>query len=99
VIAQTKLHCHSGLVVKDRDRLKTRMKITAYNQHAVGSFSPALVCFVTTNLLAAMSPRGYAVKLSEGSKSLPAPPSVALPANTQIPRCARDDRSHGMHQL
>jgi hypothetical protein len=29
----------SRSVVKDRDLLKTRMKITAYNQHDVGSFS------------------------------------------------------------
>src|SRR5690349_20135046 len=29
----------SALVVKDRDRLKTGMKITAYHQHNVGSFS------------------------------------------------------------
>ena len=32
------------------------MKITAYNQHYVGSFSRALVCFVTTNLLVAIEP-------------------------------------------
>jgi hypothetical protein len=44
------------LVVKDRDLLKTRMKITAYNQHHVGSFSRALVCFVTTNLLVVIEP-------------------------------------------
>jgi len=43
------------------------MKITAYNQHDVGSFSRALVCFVTTNLLAATSQRRYAIKRSEGS--------------------------------
>jgi len=40
------------------------MKITAYNQHDVGSFSRALVCFVTTNLLAATSQRRYAIKRS-----------------------------------
>ncbi len=34
----------SRSVVKDRDLLKSRMKITAYNQHDVGSFSRALVC-------------------------------------------------------
>src|SRR5579862_7592749 len=29
----------SALIVKDRDLLKPRMKITTYNQHDVGSFS------------------------------------------------------------
>ena len=37
-------------VVKDRDLLKPRMKITAYNQHDVGSFS-SLGRFATSNLL------------------------------------------------
>jgi hypothetical protein len=32
------------------------MKITAYNQHHVGSFPRALVCFVTTNLLVVIEP-------------------------------------------
>ena len=36
-----------------------------YNQHDVGSFSRALACFVTTNLLAATSQRRYAIKRSE----------------------------------
>jgi len=57
------------------------MKITAYNQHDVGSFSRALVCFVTTNLLAATSQRRYAIKRSEGSRFLPALPVLPLPAN------------------
>jgi hypothetical protein len=35
----------SRSVVKDRDLLKPWMKITAYNQHDVGSFSRALVLF------------------------------------------------------
>ena len=54
----------SRSVVKDRDLLKTRMKITAYNQHDVGSFSRALVCLVATNLLAATGQRRYAIKRS-----------------------------------
>jgi hypothetical protein len=32
------------------------MKITAYHQHHLGSFSPASVCFVTTNLLVVIEP-------------------------------------------
>ena len=44
------------LLVKDRDLLKTRMKITAYNQHDVGSFSVSLGRLAATNLLAAIEP-------------------------------------------
>src|SRR5207302_9760217 len=44
------------LLVKDRDLLKPRMKITAYNQHDVGSFSVSLGRFAATNLLAAIEP-------------------------------------------
>src|SRR5206468_7330679 len=44
-------------VVKDRDLLKPRMKITAYNQHDVGSFSVSLGrFFAATNVLAAIEP-------------------------------------------
>src|SRR5437660_10381457 len=45
-----------SFVVKDRDLLKPRMKITAYNQHDVGSFSVSLGRFAATNLLAAFEP-------------------------------------------
>src|SRR5438034_4358203 len=45
-----------SLVIKDRDLLKTRMKITAYNQHDIGSFSVSLGRFAATNLLAAIEP-------------------------------------------
>src|SRR5438045_3646317 len=41
-----------SFVVKDRDLLNPRMKITAYNQHDVGSFSVSLGRFAATNLLA-----------------------------------------------
>src|SRR5206468_7343220 len=45
------------LIVKDRDLLKPRMKITAYNQHDVGSFSVSLWSFSqATNVLAAIEP-------------------------------------------
>src|SRR5512147_2047803 len=33
-------------LVPDRNLLKARMKITTYNQHRVGSFARALVCFI-----------------------------------------------------
>src|SRR5438445_11594976 len=44
-VAQPSFFISSRLIVKDRDLLKSRMKITAYNQHDVGSFSesPGLV--------------------------------------------------------
>src|SRR6266550_791573 len=54
------------LIVKDRDLLKSRMKITAYNQHDVGSFSVSLWSF--RNLLMyslRSSQRRYAIKRRE----------------------------------
>src|SRR5881396_365989 len=44
-----------SLIVKDRDLLKPRMKITAYNQHDVGSFSVSLWSS-RSYLLAAIEP-------------------------------------------
>src|ERR1700745_1000521 len=44
-LAQPSVFTSSRLIVKDRDRLKSRMKITAYNQHDVGSFSESLGFF------------------------------------------------------
>src|SRR4029077_1281894 len=41
-VAQPSFFISSRLIVKDRDLLKSRMKITAYNQHDVGSFSESL---------------------------------------------------------
>src|SRR5437879_13132012 len=45
-----------SLLIKDRDLLKTRMKITALYQHDVGSFSVSLGRFAAINLLAAIEP-------------------------------------------
>src|SRR5207237_2901813 len=45
-----------SLLVKDRDLLKPRMKITAYNQHHVGSFSVSIGRFAAAILLAAIEP-------------------------------------------
>jgi len=58
-----------GLIVQDRDLLKPRMKITAYNQPDVGSFS-SLGLFVTTNLLVATSQRRYAIKWAFAPRNL-----------------------------
>src|SRR5437588_12156182 len=44
-VAQPSFFISSRLIVKDRDLLKSRMKITAYNQHDVGSFSESLGFF------------------------------------------------------
>src|SRR4029077_1468175 len=41
-VGQPSFFISSRLIVKDRDLLKSRMKITAYNQHDVGSFSESL---------------------------------------------------------
>jgi hypothetical protein len=48
-------------IVKDRDLLKPRMKITAYNQHDVGSSHEPWSCSSHTNLLAT-GQRRYAIK-------------------------------------
>ena len=52
----------SRLLVKDRDLLKARVKITAYNQHDVGSFVEPWSVYSQTNLLAPASQRRYAIK-------------------------------------
>ena len=44
-VAQPSFFISSRLIVKDCDLLKSRMKITAYNQHDVGSFSESLGFF------------------------------------------------------
>jgi len=49
----------SCLLVKDRYLLKTRMKITAYNQHDLGSFSSLGLFACKPTLLAAPSQRRY----------------------------------------
>ena len=53
----------SPSIVKDRDLLKPRMKITAYNQHDVGSSHEPWSCSSHTTLLAT-SQRRYAIKRS-----------------------------------
>src|SRR6202035_1823481 len=58
----------SRSVVKDRDLLKPRMKITAYNQHDVGSSHEPWSCLSQPNLLAVTGQRRYAIKRSEGSE-------------------------------
>src|SRR5882724_2716261 len=56
-----------GLIVKDRDLLKSRMKITAYNQHDVGSFSVSLWSFSqATNVLAAIEPTSLCNQAQRG---------------------------------
>ena len=55
----------SCLLVKDRYLLKTRMKITAYNQHDLGSFSSLGLFACKPTLLAAPSQRRYAIKRSK----------------------------------
>jgi hypothetical protein len=55
-VAQPFFFICSRLIVKDRDLLKPRMKITAYNQHDVGSFSESLGFFAATIVLAAIEP-------------------------------------------
>src|SRR5216683_5794366 len=62
----------SRSIVKDRNLLKTRMKITAYNQHDVGSFSSPW-SFRHLHLLKTTSQRRYPINQSEES---------ALPATT-----------------
>src|SRR5271166_3626857 len=58
-----------SLIVKDRDLLKTRMKITAYNQHDVGSSLEPWSCSSQPNLLAAMGQRRYAINRNGSSQS------------------------------
>src|SRR5437660_192844 len=56
----------SRLIVKDRDLLKPRMKIAAYNQHDVGSFSESLgLFFAATAVLAAIEPTSLCGQESE----------------------------------
>jgi hypothetical protein len=61
-------------IVKDRDVLIPRMKITAYNnQHDVGSSHEPWSCSSHTNLLAATGQRRYAINSAAffPPKSLP----------------------------
>src|SRR5580700_6194189 len=73
----------SRSIVKDRDLLKPRMKITPYNQHWRWLLSRALVCSSHTNLLAT-SQRRYAINRSrserDGVAEEPAFPSPASQA-------------------
>jgi hypothetical protein len=62
----------SSLIVKDRDLLKTRMKITAYNQHDVGSSLEPWSCSSQPNLLAATGQRRYAIKGNSKREALAA---------------------------
>src|SRR5207302_11384173 len=65
-VAQPSFFISSRLIVKDRDLLKSRMKITAYNQHDVGSFSESLGFFrKLPSYSLRSSQRRYAIKRSE----------------------------------
>src|SRR5579863_10267434 len=63
-VQQAPFRNFSRLVVKDRDLLKPRMKITAYNQHDVGSFS-SLGRLRSFQLTPRSSQRRYPIKRSE----------------------------------
>src|SRR5437016_10097476 len=64
-VAQPSFFISSRLIVKDRDLLKSRMKITAYNQHDVGSFSESLGFSQLPSYSPRSSQRRYAIKRSE----------------------------------
>ncbi|HET9407113.1 MAG TPA: hypothetical protein VFO39_07730, partial [Candidatus Sulfotelmatobacter sp.] len=63
----------------DRNLLKPRMKITAYNQHDVGSSHEPWSCSSQPNLLAVTGQRRYAIKLGKAEKG-----TLRLPE----PRCS-----------
>src|SRR5438309_6023571 len=65
-VAQPSFFISSRLIVKDRDLLKSRMKITAYNQHDVGSFSESLGFFAATIVLAAIEPTSLCNQAQRG---------------------------------
>src|SRR6202140_2177875 len=79
----------SRSVVKDRDLLKPRMKITAYNQHDVGPSHEPWPCLSQPNLLAVTGQRLYAIKQSSaprlrgGLRSRRTPTHPTLPAKYQ----------------
>src|SRR5216684_2603666 len=82
----------SRSIVKDRNLLKTRMKITAYNQHDVGSFSSPW-SFRHLHLLKTTSQRRYPINRREQSarkkdpSSRPAgEPTLSLPMGICILR-------------
>ena len=60
-VLQPSFHHFSRLIVKDRGLLKPRMKITAYNQHDVGSFVEPWP-FRNCQLTLRSSQRRYAIK-------------------------------------
>src|SRR4029077_6747395 len=78
-VAQPSFFISSRLIVKDRDLLKSRMKITAYNQHDVGSFSESLGLF---SQLPSYSPRSsqrrYAIKRSEATAERGRKPALSV---------------------
>src|SRR4029077_1240720 len=87
-VAQPSFFISSRLIVKDRDLLKSRMKITAYNQHDVGSFSESLGFFRSYHRT--RRDRANVVMQSSEARNLVL---CQAPVKNEIPRCARNDKS------
>jgi hypothetical protein len=77
-VLQSPLRYFSRLIVKDRDLLKPRMKITAYNQHDVGSFS-SLGRLRSSNLL-----RDRANVVMQSSEDWSFAKRTAMPSKNQL---------------
>src|SRR4029077_765648 len=86
-VAQPSFFISSRLIVKDRDLLKSRMKITAYNQHDVGSFSESLGFFRSYHRT--RRDRANVVMQSSAARNLRPPERLS---NDNTPRCTRNDK-------